>query len=158
MLLFTEQQLADASRRLAGEQRSIEVRAIQQQLRRDYGPLLEAVDALSMQSEIEQALTRCDELGLLQAEDRRIFCQWDQVLFPGIRNLPQWPQWVAYSRQGMGENDRSVLLQMMMKSPPQWWQRQLEQHLPARAARGLPLPDPNASDVNRPAFRGGSLG
>jgi hypothetical protein len=119
-------------------QRAEEPERLRAQLRTLYPSVLAQVGDATMLAELRQALQCCDALGLTEPEDRRMFCHWDQALFPGMRELPQWPQWIAHCRKAMGPEDRSVLLRMLLQSPPAWWQRQAAQHREARAARGMP--------------------
>lgn len=107
-------------------------------LRSTYPDLLGAMSDARLLAELREALERCDELGLIDADDRRMFCQWDQIICPGMRALKQWPHWIAHCRQTMAPPQTSVLTRMLVESPPSWWERQLAEHREARRARGLP--------------------
>lgn len=128
-------QMAQAGQLRQREEEPLQLAA---QLRHEHPALMQQRSDATVQAELREALARCDELGLHEPEDRRIFCQWDQLLCPGMRHLPQWPQWLAHCRTRQRPGEHSLLLRLLLETPPAWWQRQLQQHEEARCARGLP--------------------
>lgn len=136
---FDDQQIQGLQVCWQAQQRLAEPQRLADGLRRDYPELMaRRSDAAALLQELGEALARCDELGLADPEDRRIFCQWDQLLVPGMRHLAQWPQWLDHCRKRQAPGEHSLLLRMLLETPPAWWQRQMAQHQQARQRRGLP--------------------
>jgi hypothetical protein len=139
MLHIDSRQMQGLQAARQDDHRNDEPQRLAAQLQRDYPELMaRRGGAGDLLAELREALARCDALGLHGAEDRRIFCHWDQLLIPGLRKLPQWPQWLAHCRARQQPGEQSVLLRFLLETPPAWWQRQLQLHEAPRRARGLP--------------------